>query len=120
MAIYLEKVLVVNRAPLGQMELDFSQKSINVLMGVNGKGKTTILSYIVDAFHELAKKHYKNEFEGKESKYYRISSPMYNIDGSKPSFVYLRFNNNGEKADYIEIRNGFTQLEYDNAIKIEN
>ena len=120
MAIYLEKVIVANRAPLGQMELDFSQKSINVLMGVNGKGKTTILSYIVDAFHELAKKHYKNEFEGKESKYYRISSSMYNIDGSKPSFVYLRFNNNGEKADYIEIRNSFTQLEYDNAIKIEN
>lgn len=120
MAIYLEKVIVVNRAPLGQMELDFSQKSISVLMGANGKGKTTILSYMVDAFHELAKKHYKNEFEGKESKYYRISSPIYNIDGSKPSFVYLRFNNNGEKADYIEIRNGFTQLEYDNAIKIEN
>lgn len=120
MAIYLEKVIVVNRAPFGQMELDFSQKSINVLMGVNGKGKTTILSYIVDAFHELAKKHYKNEFEGKEDKYYRVSSSMYNIDGSKPSFVYLRFNNNGEKADYIEIRNGFTSLEYDNAIKIEN
>ena len=46
MAIYLEKVIVANRAPLGQMELDFNQKSINVLMGVNGKGKTTILSYI--------------------------------------------------------------------------
>ena len=120
MAIYLEKAIFVNRAPFERMEVDFAEKSINVLTAINGKGKTTILSHIVDAFYELAKQHYTNEFEGKEGKYYRVSSSLYNLDPTKPSFVYLRFNNNGEKADYIDVRNKFSCPEYDNAITIEN
>lgn len=120
MAINIEKAIFVNRAPFERLELDLKGKGINVLTAINGKGKTTILSHIVDAFYELARQHYKNEFEGKEGKYYRVSSSIYNLDHTKPSFVYLRFNNDGERADYIEIRGKSTQLDYDSAIKIEN
>ena len=76
MAIFIEKAIFVNRAPFERIELDFNEKGINVLTAVNGRGKTTILSYIVDAFYELAKRHYANEFEGKEGKYYRVSSSL--------------------------------------------
>lgn len=120
MAIYLKKAIFVNRAPFDNLELEFNEKSINVLTAINGKGKTTILSQIVDAFYELAKRHYANEFEGKEGKFYRVSSSMYNQDSSKPSFVYLRFSNGGKTADYIEIRNKFSESDYNSSIKIEN
>lgn len=120
MAFYLEKAIFINRAPFEHLELDFKEKGINVLSAINGRGKTTILSYIVDAFYELAKKHYENEFEGKENKYYRISSSLYNIDKSKTSFVYLRFINDGTNIDYIDVRNKCSLIEYDSAISIVN
>lgn len=120
MAFYLEKAIFVNRAPFEHLELDFKGKGINVLTAVNGKGKTTILTYIVDAFYELAKKHYHNEFENKTNKYYRISSALYNIQMNTPSFVYLRFRNNDKCWDYLDIKNNCSQEEYDKAIIIEN
>ena len=76
MAFYIEKAIFVNRAPFEHLELDFKERGINVLAAVNGRGKTTILSHIIDAIYELAKKVFHNEFEGRENKYYRYSSPL--------------------------------------------
>jgi len=120
MKLYLEKAIFINRAPFENLELDFSENEISVLMAVNGKGKTTILSHIVDAFHEMARPYFQNEYEGKENKYYRVSSPFYNIDFNKPSFVYLRFKYESENIDYIDIRNQCTENEYNEAVKIAN
>ena len=80
MAFYLEKAIFVNRAPIEKLEIDFIHNGVNIFSAINGRGKTTIISHIVDAFYELAKKHYANEFEGKENKYYRISSSLYNLE----------------------------------------
>ena len=102
MAFYLEKAIFVNRAPFKHIELDFKGNGINVLSAINGNGKTTILSHITDAFYELAKQAFYNEFEGKANKYYRISSLLYNIDASTPSFAYLRFKYNNDIIDYID------------------
>ena len=118
MAFYLEKAIFINRAPFEHLELGFNNNSISVLTAVNGKGKTTILSHIVDALYELARSHYSNEFEGKENKYYRISASMFNLVSNKPSFVYFRFINDGDKVDYIDIRNKCSQKDYDDAINI--
>ena len=118
MAFYLEKAIFINRAPFEHLELDFKEKGVTVLTAVNGKGKTTIISHVVDAFYELAKMYYSNEFEGKENKYYRISTSIFNLDSEKPSFVYLRFNNDDKKVDYVDIRNRCSQIEYENAINI--
>ena len=118
MAFYLEKAIFINRAPFEHLELDFNHNSISVLTAVNGKGKTTILSHIVDALYELARSHYSNEFEGRENKYYRISASMFNLVSNKPSFVYFRFINDGDKVDYIDIRNKCSKKDYDNAINI--
>ena len=114
MKIYLEKAIFINRAPFDklELELDFTEKEIAVLMAINGKGKTTILSHIVDAFHEMARPYFQNEYEGKENKYYRLSSPVYNIDFEEPSFVYLRFKFGSEHIDYLDIRNQCSEEEY--------
>lgn len=120
MAFYIEKAIFVNRAPFEHLELDFKEKGINVLAAINGRGKTTILSHITDAFYELAKDAFQNSFEGKENKYYRVSSSLYNINFSNPSFVYFRFNLDGKNVDYIDVRNKCNKEQYDSAITLES
>ena len=120
MKIYLEKSIFINRAPFEKIDLDFNENEVAVLSAVNGKGKTTILSHIVDAFYEMAKPHFANEFEGKENKFYRVSSGINNLNQSLPSFVYLRFKIDQESIDYLDVRNFCTEEQYNLAINIEN
>jgi len=120
MKIYLEKIILINRAPFDKLELDFYENEISVLSAVNGRGKTTILSHIVDAFHEMAKPHFQNEYEGKENKFYRVSSAIHNLDRSKPSFVYLRLKIGDKTLDYLDVRNNCTEEEYNNAVTVDN
>ncbi len=120
MKIHLLKAIFINRAPFDKLELDFYENEISVLSAINGKGKTTILSHIVDAFHEIARPHFQNEYEGKENKFYRVSSAIHNLEQSKPSFVYLRFKLGEETFDYLDIRNNCTEDEYNNAIPIDD
>ena len=47
----LKKAIFINRAPFDKLELNFDDSNLFLLSGVNGKGKTTILSYIVDEFY---------------------------------------------------------------------
>lgn len=50
--ILVDKCLFINRSPFkDNLEISFKE-GVNVLCGINGRGKTTILSYIVDAFYE--------------------------------------------------------------------
>ena len=113
MAFYLEKAIFINRAPFEHLELDFKEKGINVLSAINGKGKTTILSHIVDAFYELARHSFTNEFNGIENYYYRYSSPLDTINRGKMSVVYFRFRNESQIWDYVDVRNECTKEQYD-------
>lgn len=123
--IFLEKAIFVNRAPFdAPLELSFRENEIVVLSAVNGMGKTTILSHVVDAFYEMAKGHFPNEFRGVEGLYYRVSSQMFNIRTNEPSFVYLRFSTpDGRKIDYVDTRGDATGKctpeQYDAAITID-
>lgn len=101
----LNKIIFENRAPFEKLELDFSNSSINVLSGINGAGKTTIISYIVDGFYELAQKGFRREFENREGKYYRISSGINILDNSKASVVYIKFENKGNYIEYLDALN---------------
>ena len=115
----LKNIVIFNRAPFERLQLDFGDENITLLSGINGVGKTTILSYVVDAFYELAKKGFLNEFEDKKSKYYRISSSLFSVDQTAPSIVYLRFLlEDGHFADYIDIRDHCTSEQYDNLINL--
>ena len=117
----LKKAIFINRAPFDKLELNFDDSNIFLLSGINGKGKTTILSYIVDAFYELAKKGYPNEFENKPNKYYRVSSELYSLKRFAFSIVYLRFvGKDGKENDYIDIRGNITEEEYRAVLGIDN
>lgn len=120
MSFFIEKIIFDNRAPFDHFELNCNENEVLILNAINGGGKTTILSHIVDAWHEMACPYYENEFEDKKNMYYRIASGLYNMDQQKPSFVYIRFNMDGDKIDYIDIVGKPTQEQYDTAIKIEN
>ena len=49
----IEKAIFVNRAPFKKVEFDFLESGVNVLSGINGRGKTTVISHIVDLLAEL-------------------------------------------------------------------
>ena len=112
----LKTIIFINRAPFKELKLSFDS-NISVLVGINGKGKTTIISHIVDALYELAKLNFYNEFKEKGDQYYRFSSSIYSIDGKKPSLVYLRFvGEDGNNIDYVDIQGECSEQEYINLI----
>lgn len=114
MSFNISRIVIKNRAPfVDDLDLCFESNGVTVLTAVNGKGKTTLLSYIVDAWVEMTRSAYKSSYIGKENRYYRISSSLFSIDSSKPSMVYIRFNNNGNNIDYIDLRNYCSQGEYE-------
>ncbi len=113
MAFYLEKAIFINRAPFEHLELDFKEKGINVLSAINGKGKTTILSHIVDSFYELARRNFSNEFKGIENSYYRYSSPLNDMKAGELSVVFFRFRKDSQAWDYIDARNLCSKEQYD-------
>lgn len=121
MSFSLVKAIFVNRAPFEHIEFDFKEGGINVLSAINGKGKTTLLSHVVDAFYEMAKPYYTGSFEGKENKFYRFSSSIFQLDTSKYSIAYFRFNVDNETIDYVDCRgNDLTDENYKNEIQIVN
>ena len=121
MLFNLVKAIFINRAPFEHLVLDFKEKGINVLSAINGKGKTTVLSHIVDAFYEMAKQCYTGSFEGKENKFYRFSSSIFHLDNSKFSIVYFRFKIDGDIIDYIDCRGkDLTVDNYESIIQLEN
>ena len=116
----LKKIIMNNVAPLGNLILDFDNENIAVLSGVNGTGKTTILSYIADSFYELAKQTFFNEFEDKQHKFYRVSSSLYSVDISKHSIVYLRFISDSDTYDYVNITGQCSEEHYLSVARLEN
>lgn len=120
MSFYLLESIFVNRAPFENIHMKFEDKSVFVFSAVNGKGKTTILSHIVDAMHQIAKLGFQQSYEDKENKLYRISSSIHNIDSKKTSIAYLRFMFNDDIIDYIDIRGNCTESEYDTIIQFDN
>lgn len=121
MSFSLVKAIFVNRAPFEHIKFDFKEGGINVLSAINGKGKTTLLSHVVDAFYEMAKPYYTGSFEGIENKFYRFSSSIFQLDTSKYSIAYFRFNVDDEIIDYVDCRgNDLTGENYKNEIQIVN
>lgn len=121
MGFFLEKAIFVNRVPFDRMELDFKDRGVNVLSAINGRGKTTILSYIVDAFHELARPHFQNSYEGRERTFYRLSSPIFSLKDSSPSLVYLRFRDQEGHIDYVDFRGAdSSESFYSESVRLED
>lgn len=109
MKSFVSRVIIYNRAPFDKLDLSFEENGISVLTGINGKGKTTIMSYIVDSWVELIRNHYQNEFSGHEGTYYRVSTSIYVPDKTKPSIVYIRYKIGDKTVDYLNSESEFSQ-----------
>lgn len=116
----LQTMIMINRAPFKNIKLNLANENVFVLSGINGTGKTTVLSYIVDAFYELARLGFHNEFEKNPDKYYRFSSDLFSLESNTTSIVYMRFieKPNDKAYDYIDIRGKCSRDEYDNYITL--
>ena len=112
----IKRIVFVNRAPFDNLDLDLSDKNVISLTGINGSGKTTIISHIVDAFYEIARDTFRIEFTGdREGRLYRISSSLYNSIGTQYSLAYIAFEVNGKEIHYFDFigeidEPGFTEL----------
>lgn len=119
MKFFIQKIFFKNRAPFDNLDIDLLENEIAVLTAANGRGKTTVLSHIADAFHELAKISYGGTFEGKEHKYYRVSQAVDNLIPDQPSVFYMRASLDGQIVDYVNVRGSLTEEAY-NSILLEN
>jgi len=96
--MYLKKIYDENLGPIEKLNLDFpfhengNPKPI-IFVGENGSGKSTLLSNIVDAFYELAGKHYRNVLHdddyGAGNQYYKAIAPLEIRVGAKHMFSYI-------------------------------
>lgn len=118
--MFLEYAKFINRAPFDSLTLKFKESGINVLTAINGSGKTTILSHIVDALHEMARPHFPLSYSNIENQFYRYSSSLFHLDPQKYSLVYLRFRDENEIYDYIDCRNEISEEEYNNAVNLDD
>lgn len=116
----LKEIQIYNRVPFDNLFLRFDKSNISILSGINGVGKTTIISYIVDALYEIGKKGFPNEFESTYNMFYRVSSNLTILDRTKVSYVYLRFCDEEGDFDYIDLRNLKSEEEYNESLKLEN
>lgn len=109
--LVVRNVIFINRAPFENLDLQFIE-GINVLSSENGRGKTTIMSYIVDALYEIAKETFSHSFDGHNTAFYRISSGVEVLDARRVSLVYIRFSFQGDNVDYIDARGQLTREIY--------
>lgn len=120
MKTHLDRIIIYNRAPFDRLDISFEENGITVLTGVNGQGKTTVESYVVDSWYEIIRNHFALEFKGAEGTYYRISTGMYVVDTSKPSLVYVRHKMDNEIVDYLNVEGDINQNQYDEIVNIPN
>lgn len=118
MKSYLNRIIIYNRAPFDKLDLSFEENGISVLTGVNGQGKTTIESYIVDSWFEIVRKYFALEFKGFEGTYYRLSSGLYVINTSLPSLVYIRYKMGDDMVDYLNLEGNVSQIQYNEIVNI--
>lgn len=118
--MHVKDIFFYNRAPFDSLHLTFEENAITVFTAVNGKGKTTILSYIMDAWVEITRRAYPQSYKGKEDDYYRISSDIHLINTNAPSFVYIRFMHEDRPYDYLDYRNGLPENVYDENVTLDD
>ncbi|SEL66527.1 MULTISPECIES: AAA family ATPase [unclassified Acinetobacter] len=107
--MYLKNLHIRNIGPLEKLDIEFDvQENLNpkpvILVGKNGSGKTYTLSYIADAFFEIAKQEFSDIVANTESTstpYFRVISGL-DINtkaNSQSAAAYLRFINSKDNKE---------------------
>lgn len=119
--MYVKKLICENTGPLENLNISFEKSETGepapcVLVGENGSGKSIVLSYIADAFHELAELEYndatKKTYNGHE--YFKIISANQRHVGAKYYVSYIECEDETEQIIYY-CKSGFCQ--YDSFIE---
>jgi len=104
----VKKIKFRNIGSIENLELNFSADGERpiplVFVGLNGSGKSTILSYIADAFIEF-KRHFYQDIETEPGKYFKVSSLSYVTSGKKYGFCEIVFIEEGKEYIYSEVLN---------------
>lgn len=107
--MYLRNLHIRNIGPLEKLDIEFECKENSdpkpvILVGKNGSGKTYTLSYIADAFFEIAKQEFQDIVATKESMmtpYFRVISGLDINTFAKiqSAAAYLRFLKSSENQE---------------------
>ncbi len=102
----VKKIRFKNIGPIESLEVDLSTNEENscpvVLVGLNGSGKSTILSYIADAFIEF-KRYFYEDIEAEPQKYFKLSSLSYVTRGKNYGFCEIIFTEKDKEYFYSEV-----------------
>lgn len=115
--MYLRNLHIRNIGPIEKLDIELElQANLNpkpiILVGKNGSGKTYTLSYIADAFYELA----KSKFSDVVNKSISLDSPFFRII----SVHDINTNNNQSAAAYLRFMDDKNQNEIHYCEKIGN
>lgn len=107
--MYLRNLHIRNIGPLHKLDIEFENQANSdpkpvILVGRNGSGKTYALSYIADAFFEIAKQEFSDivaSTENMRTPYFRVISGLdINTKASSQSAAaYLRFINTRDNRE---------------------
>lgn len=118
--IYLKDCLIENAGPIEFLDItpsfndDGTPKPL-VIVGKNGTGKSIILSYIVDALFELAKKAYVDIVSGQKmglSPFFKFSGQTNQRHNCGFSIGLLDFFENQKKYSYVDKTGSLDQREF--------
>jgi AAA domain, putative AbiEii toxin, Type IV TA system len=108
--MYLRECLIENVGPIVSLDVSLSLNAVGnpkplILVGKNGTGKTILLSYILDALAELAKKKFSDIAQGQQvgnSPYLKATSSGDTRSLSGNSIALLEFSDSSSKLCYVE------------------
>ena len=122
--MYLHEIFLQNTGPISECHVKPSFDDAGtplplVIVGPNGSGKSILLSYIVDALTEFAKKAFTNivSTDGLRSPYFRFIRPSAIRSGQQFSLSLLNFKANDDNLYYCEKSGNLNSATYSPDIK---
>jgi hypothetical protein len=104
----LKKILIENSGPISHFEANFyataeGAPKPTILVGENGSGKTTAISFIVDSLLQLAATKFDDVLtsSGIGTLYYRLRSHDIRI-GASSSVAHIQYECDGKNIDYVD------------------
>ncbi len=102
----VKKLRLKHIGPIENLEINFlttdKTNTPVVFVGLNGTGKSIILSYIADAFIEFKRQFYE-DIEVESTKYFKVSSLSYVKNGKPYGFCEITFQGENKEYFYSEV-----------------
>lgn len=105
--VLIKNIIIENVGPIKRINIELPINEDNtpqpiIIVGENGKGKSTLISSIVDSLFEYSKQAFNDvvpkSFEN-QNPYFKISSYINTTVGEKYSFSFINFINNYQYID---------------------